>query len=282
MDLKPLIPSQVANCQKRGYFDEHLAALYSTAYGEPYLYEDKYLLYHDHSSRLLWLTLFELDPSRDNTCSDAAKCFKNLTEFFHPEKVVTTSPLPLPTEVNAFKSDMAYEDKDYQIDLRRFDENLNGGRYKQLRYRVRNAEKRGYTFIVGRDFTVAHSRIVALHMTKASYAPWDYQLYLRLGDYLKNCSSALLFNVFCDDALIGFDVVDFLSDTMSVPLGFYLDYPSLADFLLHREVQYAKAQGNRWLDIGWACNNKGLETFKKKWTAVPRFSVFMQTFRKTK
>jgi len=279
LKLKRLTQDDTVQCQKRGYFDEHLATLYSVAYGEPHIYQNKYLLYHDSLSKIVWLTLFGLDSEKD-TSADATECFETSVDYFHPNKVVTTSPTRLPPKLGDFNCETVYQDKDYQINLKQFDEKLYGGSYKDLRYRVNNAEKRGYSLTVGRELTVAHSRIIALHLTKKNYAPWDYQLYLRLGEYLKRFSSPILFNVFSNDTLIGFDVIDFLADTMATPLGFYLDYPSLADFLIYQEILHGKRQSYEWLDIGWACNNPGLEAFKKKWKAITRFTVYMQEYQK--
>ena len=279
MKLKPLAKNGIVNCQKRGYFDEHLATLYSTAYGKPYICENKYLLYHDPSSKMVWLTLFGLDDDKD-TSVDVNEFFEILTKTFQLNEIVATSPIRLPLNLGDFHSEIVYEDKDYQINLRQFDEKLNGGTYKHLRYRVKNAEKHGYKLAVGKKLTIAHSHIVALHMTIKDCEFWDYQLYLKLGDYLNRFSSPKLFNVFSGDTLIGFDVVDFLADTMVIPLGFYLDYSSLADFILYQEILHGKAQGFEWLDIGWACNNSGLEAFKKKWAAIPRFNVYMQDYQK--
>jgi len=281
LELKRLTQNDIVNCQKRGYFDEHLATLYSVAYGEPYIYQNKYLLYHDPLSRLVWLTLFGLGNDQD-TGGDLTECFEASVRTFQPNEVVTTSPTRLPPNLGDFHCETVYEDEDYQINLRQFDEKLNGGSYKHLRYRVNNAEKRGYTLAVGRELTVAHSRIIALHLARKNYAIWDCQLYLRLSDYLDRFSSPKLFNVFLEDALIGFDVIDFLADIMAIPLGFYLDYPSLADFLLYKEILHGKRQSFNWLDIGWACNNPGLEAFKKKWTAISRFKVYMQEYQKVK
>ena len=100
---------------------------------------------------------------------------------------------------------------------------------------------------------------------------------MRLGDYIRNCPGVRLFNVFLGDMLIGFDVVDFLGDIIATPLGFCLDYPSLADFLMHEEIVHAKHQGYAWLDVGWACN-PGLESFKKKWKADARFNIYVQEY----
>jgi len=279
LKLKRLTQDEVVQCQRRGYLDEHLATLYSVAYGEPYIYRNKYLLYHDPMSKIVGLTLFGLDSDKE-TSADTTECFEASVKAFQPNKVVTTSPTLLPSNQGDFQCKTVYQDKDYQINLRQFDEKLNGGSYKHLRYRVNNAEKRGYTLAVGKKFTVAHSHIIALHLTKKSYAPWDYQLYLRLDEYFRRFASPRLFNVFSGGTLIGFDVVDFLADTMATPLGFYLDYPSLADFLLYQEILYAKRQGFEWLDIGWACNNPGLEDFKRKWKAVSRFSVCIQEYQR--
>jgi hypothetical protein len=279
LKLKQLAKNDVVNCQKRGYFDEHLATLYSTAYGKPYIYENKYLLYHDSLSKLVWLTLFALGNCKD-TFGDAKECFEASVKAFQPNEIVTSSPMRLPSNLGDFHSEIVYEDKDFQINLVQFDEKLNGRANRHLRYRVQNAEKRGYSFALGKKLTIAHSHILALHMTKTTYATWDYQLYLRLSDYLNRFSSPKLFNVFSGDTLIGFDVVDFLSDTITIPLGFYLNYPSLADFLLYQEILHGKAEGFEWLDIGWVCNNLGLEAFKRKWTAIPRFNVYIQDYRK--
>jgi len=281
LKLKRLNKNEVVHCQRRGYLDEHLATLYSVAYGEPYTYKNEYLLYHDQMSKIVWLTLFKLDTYKDAS-EDATECFEVSVKAFQPNSVMTTSPTPLPLTLGDFQCKTVYQDKDYQINLQQFDEKLNGGSYKHLRYRVNNAEKRGYTLAVGKKLTVAHSHIVALHLTKKSYAPWDYQLYLRLDEYLRKFASPKLFNVFSCETLIGFDVVDFLADTMTTPLGFYLDYPSLADFLLYQEIMHAKKQGLEWLDIGWACNNPGLEAFKEKWKAVSRFNVCMQEYQRIK
>ena len=124
---------------------------------------------------------------------------------------------------------------------------------------------------------------MALQLIKArTYELWDYQLYLWLNDYIQGFSSPKLFNVFLGSMLIGFDVVDTLDDTLAAPLGFYMDFPSVADFATYEEIVHAKNLGFSWLDIGWACNNAGLEEFKKKWRAVPRFSVCIQEYHNHK
>lgn len=281
MKLKLLSHEEVVESQQRGHFDEHLVTLYSTVYGEPYLYEDTYLLYHDPASKTVSLTLFELDREISND-RERINCFKDLTVYFKPDKVVVTSPTKLSSHISEYSCQKVYQDKDYQIALEQFDEKLAGGSYKSLRYRVNHAKRCGYSLAIGRVLTSAHMTIMARYLARSkNYELWDILLYLGLNQYVSEFALPRLFNVFLDGLLIGFDVVDALNDVLAVPLGFYLDYPSIADFLVYEEILYAKKQGFKWLDIGWACNLPGLEEFKTKWKAVPRFHVYMQVFTKT-
>ena len=281
MKLKRLSNEDVIKSQQLGQFDEHLATLCSTAYGEPYLYQNRYLLYYDSASKTVSVTLFELRKERGSD-KERMSCFKDLTTYFKPSKVIVTSPSKLPSDIDDYSCEKVYEDRDYQISLEQFDEKLVGGSYKSLRYRVNHAKRCGYCLAIGKMLTPAHINIMAHHLARSkNYELWDYSLYLGLGEYVSKFASPRLFNVSSKGLLIGFDVVDALSDVMTVPLGFYLDYPSIADFLIYEEILYAKKQGFKWLDIGWACNVSGLEEFKTKWKAVPRFQVFMQVFTKT-
>jgi len=281
LKLTQLGREDIVGAQQRGYFDEHIATLYSTAYGEPYLYDHRFLLYHDSASKTVSLTLFGLDRERGSD-RERMSCFKDSTAYFKPSKVIVTSPSRLPPHIGDYGCEKVYEDKDYQISLEQFDESLKGGSNKSLRYRVNHAKRCGYSLSIGKKLTPAHLNIMAYYLAKSkNYELWDYQLYLGLSEYVLRFDSPRLFNVFSDGLLIGFDVVDFLSDVMAAPLGFYLDYPSIADFLIYEEILYAKKAGFKWLDIGWACNVQGLEEFKTKWKAVPKFYVYIQVFEKT-
>jgi len=280
LKLKRLSHEIVIKSQKRGYFDEHLMTLYSVAYGEPYLFEDKYPFYYDGASETVSLTLFGLDRETSSG-TERTDCFKDLISRFKVNNVVVTSPSRLPSRIENFCCEKEYEDRDFQIPLERFDERLEGGLYKSLRYRVNHAKRCGYILSEGKVLTPAHINIIAHYLAKSkNYELWDYQLYLGLSQYLSKFASPRLLNLFSDGLLIGFDVIDTLSDVLTVPLGFYLDYPSIADFLIYEEIIYAKKKGFKWLDIGWACNAIGLEEFKVKWRAIPRFHVYMQVFRK--
>jgi len=273
--VKRLTEDDVPSCQKRGYFDEHIITLNAQVYGAAYLYEDSYLVYHDPMGKMLWLTLFELN-GKDNHV-DRIECVRTSLKEFEPRRIRTASPEELAPTIDDYFCENAFSDKDYQIKLSEFDENLRGGSYDCLRYRVNNATKRGYMLSVGKEITPAHSYIMAYHISKKNYNIWDYQLYLRLQNYVGNSPTAKLFNVLRDNVLVGFDVVDFLDNTMATPLGFYLDYPSLADFIMHKEIVYAKEHQLEWLDVGWSCS-PGLEQFKKKWKGIPRFKIHVQEY----
>ncbi len=279
MKLRRLSNAGVVRAQSRGYFDEHLATFYSVAYGEPHLYNDEYLVYLDAASKTVSLTLFRLDSNTGNDRERSA-CFEEVTAQLKPERVVVTSPARLPSEIGGFDCVRVYEDKDFQIALKEFDVDLAGGRYKSLRYRVSHAKRCGYKLSQGKLMTPAHINIMAHHLAEdKDYEMWDYQLYLGLSQYVSKFDSPRFLNVFLGDVMVGFDVVDVVGDdVMVVPLGFYMDYPSIADFLIYEEVCQARDLGFRWLDVGWACNVSGLEEFKIKWKAFPRFRVCMQVF----
>lgn len=260
--------------QRFGRFDEHLAGLYSLAYGNPYIYKNTYLIYYDKYSRILYVSLFELHE-RENR----AKCIQTAARVFNPEELIVTSPQELPPDIDDFRCVKVDYDKDYQIYVPDFDENLDGGKFKQLRYRVHNAEKRGYNLKIGKKMGPAHFHIIARHEQTKKLDLYDSQLYLGIWEYLRKFKSPLLFNVFLNGTLVGFDLVDFFADTMTVPLGFYTNAPSLADFIVFKEIIHAKQKGYTWLDLGWACN-PGVEEFKKKWTAIPRFQIWAYEYMK--
>jgi len=254
--------------QRFGRFDEHLASFYSIAYGEPYIYKDTYLAYYDKYSKILYLSLFELQESENKLL-----CIQIASKLFKPEKLVVTSPQELPERIGQFHRENVDYDRDYQIYIPDFDETLQGGKLKQLRYRVHNAERRGYRLDVGKKMTPAHFHLIACHEQSKRLDLYDSQLYFGIWEYLRKFDSPVLFNVFSNGTLLGFDLVDFFQDTMTIPLGFYSNAASLSDFILYKEILYAKQNGYTWLDLGWACD-EGVEEFKKKWTAVPRFQIW--------
>jgi hypothetical protein len=274
-EVKRLTQKEVLLYQERGCFDEHLVALNTQAFGDPYIYQNAYLVYHDPLSKTLWLTLFELNECK--TPIDKYDCLKTTIAKFNPRKIKFTSPEKLKPTIGDYRCESTFFDKDYQIRLEEFDENLRGGNYQNLRSRVNNAIRRGYRFSVSKEITHTHSYLMVSHISKREYQPWDLQLFLRLQNFVEKSKTARLLNVFLDDMLIGFDVVDFMGKIMAVPLGFYLDYPSLTDFMMLKEISYAKEQKYEWLDIGWACS-PGVEEFKKKWKGIARYNIYVQEY----
>lgn len=272
--FRHLTKNMLVECQRSGRFDEHLAGFYSLAYGNPYIYKDTYLAYYDQHSRILYLSLFELNGSENKI-----QCILTATKLFKPQKLIITTPEELPLNLAGFGCAKTEYDRDYQIHIPSFDETLRGGTFKQLRYRVHNAEKRGYTLEINRRMTPGHFHIIAQHEQSRKLDLYDSQLYLGIWEYLRKFKSPLLFNAFLEGSLIGFDLVDFFKDTMTIPLGFYTDAPSLADFVLYKEILYAKENNYIWLDLGWACSS-GVEEFKRKWTAMPRFHIWAYEYEK--
>jgi len=57
--------------------------------------------------------------------------------------------------IGDYLCETTYFDRDYQIRLDGFDASLRGGSYECLRYRVNNAEKRGYMLTLGKEMTPA-------------------------------------------------------------------------------------------------------------------------------
>lgn len=272
-DIKRLTQKAIALYQQLGQFDEHLITLYSVAFGAPYTYNDTYILYYDENSKILYLSLFGLHGD-----TDVLQCLEAVSKRFTPDQLVVTSPTKLPVVFRTYQCVNTSFDRDYQLYLPTFDVTLQGAKYKELRYRVHHAVKRGYILMVTRTVTPAHHHIIARHECKKPVAWWDHQLYLSLKEYLTRFQSPLLFNVFFHDVLIGFDLIDFLHDTMSVPVGFYLQQPSVSDFILSEEIKYATEHAYTWLDLGWACN-PGVEAFKSKWMATPRFDIWTYEYK---
>ena len=266
--FRHLTKSSLIHYQSLGQFDEHLVSLYSLAYGKPYIYKDTYLVYYDKYSKILHLNFFELHQSENKF-----SCIQEATKHFKPEKLVITAPHEMPQTIGNFRCVDVNKDTDYQIYVPDFDVSLKGGKLKDIRYRIHNAEKRGYTLKVGKKMTQAHFHIIAQHEHTKRLDLYDRQLYFAIWDYLRKFKTPVLFDVVSNGTLLGFDLIDFLDDAMTVPLGFYTEAPSISDFIMFNEVKYAKQKSLNWLDLGWACN-VGIEEFKKKWTAIPRFHIW--------
>lgn len=196
-------------------------------------------------------------------------------------EVNTVSPEPLNGIAGV---ETRYVDWDYHIDVERFDLELKGKELRDARYNLNRASKRGYYSKIGRQFTRSHAYILARHMARQTLEIWDFEELLAMERFFEGHSHGFMMEVYHEGRLIGFDVVDFLEDTkiMVVPVGIYLEEPSLADFLMFENIRYAKDKGYRWLDVGLACRNIGLQGFKEKWHAEPKYELFVQTVETTR
>jgi hypothetical protein len=85
--LRRLNRRMLTQYKRFGRFDEHLVSLYSLAYGNPYIYKDTYLVYYDKHSRILHLSLFELNES-----ANKLQCLQTATKISKPERLIVASP----------------------------------------------------------------------------------------------------------------------------------------------------------------------------------------------
>ena len=260
--------------QKKGYFDEHLITLHSISEGEPFLCKNTYLVYNDPLCKEIVINFFGLNgnPSR-------LKCFIECAKKFKPIKIFTVSPKKLKSKIGNYRRINIISENDYQIDLKKFDEKLRGKKYKGIRSRVNSANNQGFKLKISRKIISSHLQLIGIHITKKDYNDYEYAKFLSIPKYIEKSSSVLLFNVIWNGILVGFDVVDFLNNTLTTPYGFYLSNKSLPDFLMYREILFAKKRGLDWFDVGWGCNS-GVKNFKKIWSAFPRFKVYIQEYAK--
>lgn len=250
-----------------------MIALGSILMGETLSYKENYIIYRDQATGRIWVDLIHLKE-------DWKDCIREVILTFSPRMlyISSTSPLNVELECFGYLLKRSVEEEDYQIPLDGFDEKFRGREYKGLRYVVEKAKEK-FKLVISKDFTCAHSYIIANCMERIKFEDWDKWCFMRISEYLKKFPSPLLFNAYRGNRLIGFDLVDFTDTVMIVPYGFYLPYKYVADFLMYAEIIYAKQNKYKWLDIGWGCDS-GVICFKRKWKAIPRFRIFIYEFLK--
>ncbi len=253
---------------------EHLLCLYSSAGYRTALYRETYPVFINKYGDVD-VVLFGL---RENSVK-VAECVKDLLET-PVETLNIVSPEPFQ---NIEGVEMKSVELDYHIDVNLFDIDLKGGEYKQIRYRVHRAEREGYKMRINREFTPDHIYLLSRHLTQNSYTVWDYEELLSLEKFFKEHDHGFMMEIYSNDKLIGFDVVDFFetNEIMVVPLGIYLQVPGLADLMMYENLKYAKTNGYRWLDIGSDCGKNSLREFKEKWLAIPKYKIHIQTVKKS-
>lgn len=264
---------EILQRQRRGNFEEELVALGSILLGEVFSYKDNYVLYHDPTTGRVWVDL--IHPKED-----WEDCVREVIQTFTPRRLYlsSTHQLNLDLESFGYLLKRSVKEEDYQISLDEFDEKFRGRGFRKLRGTVEKAKER-YKLVISKEFTCAHSYIMAECMKRIEFEDWDHWCFVMLSDYLRKFPSPLLFNAYKGDKLVGFDLVDFTDTVMVVPYGFYLPHKYVADFLMYAEIIYAKQNKYKWLDVGWGCD-PGVVSFKRKWKAFPRFELFIYEFLK--
>jgi hypothetical protein len=265
-----LTKTEKEELQGRGYMCEHLLCLYSMVSEVTALFNDTYpvLLNPYDEADVILFGFLEGDEER-------SACLQTVSQL--PIKTLNTvSPVPIEGLPNTVTR---YIDWDYQIDVQRFDFDLRGGGNRAVRHSVNQAEKIGYTVNFGRMFTINHAYILSRHMSRHSLDVWDYEELVSLDRFFREHDHGLLMEAYLDGRLVGYDVVDFFEDTriMVTPMGLYLDYPRVSDFLMYENLKYARDRGYELLDVGPACGSQGLAAFKAKWSASPKYPLYVQT-----
>ncbi|MCJ7634723.1 hypothetical protein MUP77_20320 [Candidatus Bathyarchaeota archaeon] len=270
--LLPLTNEEKERFQKQGYMSEHLLCLYSMASERTALFQGNFPLYFNGHGEAD-VILFGLADTKE----DGLNCILYLLQNPVTELNIV-SPRPL-TGLAGIAT--LYADLDYHINLDRFDLEMRGNSYKDVRYSVHRADKMNYHTRISREFTQKHTYILSRHMANHKLDAWDFEELLSLERFFKEHNHGFMMEVYRDEELVGFDVIDFFEDKkiMVVPLGIYLDAASLADFLMYENIKYAKRRGYKWLDIGLACRNPGMQAFKEKWLAEPKYQLFVQTIK---
>ena len=268
--LRILNKNEKEELQRQGYMCEHLLCLYSMLSNQTALYDDTFPVFINNF-READVILFGLGMKN----VEKVECVKELLKL-----PINTLNIVSPTPLQEFPDlRIKYIDWDFHISIDRFDFNLKGSPYKNIRYRLRQAEKMDYHTRLTKEFTSNHIYILSRHLTQHKFDVWDYEELLSLDRFFREHDHGMIMEVYRGDRLVGFDIVDFLEDNriMVVPLGIYLESSLTSDFLMYNNLKFARDNGYAWVDVGPACGSAGLRSFKEKWFATPKFKLIVQT-----
>ena len=266
--LRTLDNKEKEELQRKGYMIEHLLCLYSMG-DTTALYNEDFPAYLSDFGEAD-VILFGFKKKEE----DALKCIRELVKL--PINMLSILSPNRIREIPNLK--LKEVDWDFHININQFDFDMKGSKYKDIRYRLRHAEKMNYHLKLSREFTSKHAYILSRHMAAHELDVWDYQELLFLERFFREHNHGLMMEAYKDDKLIGFDVVDFFEDNriMAVPLGIYLDTPLISYFIMYENLKYAREKGYEWLDVGPACGATGLRRFKEKWLAKPKYKIYTQ------
>ncbi len=268
--LRMLNNKDKEEAQRSGYMCEHLLCLYSMVSDKTAFYNEDFPVFFNSFGEAD-VILFSLGKAK----KDGFECVRQLVKL--PINTLNiVSPVAFQGLLNV---KTRYVDWDYHINVGQFDFDLKGNEYKNIRYRLRQAEKMGYYTKLNRRFTPKHTYILSRHMARHKFDVWDYEELLSLERFFREHNHGLMMEVYKDDKIVGFDVIDFFEDNkiMVVPLGVYLETAPVSDFLMYENLKYAKDNGYEWVDVGTTCGIAGLKRFKEKWFAKPKFKLYVQT-----
>ncbi len=266
--LRFLNKTEKEELQRSGYMYEHLLCFYSMASDRTAIFNETFPVFLNNYNEAD-IVFFGIGDKKEQT----NKCLLELSKL--PLKIINIiTPVAL-EEPNIM---LRYVDWDYHINIKDFDFDLKGNKHKRIRYIVKQFQKQQYHTKIGRKLTPSHLYILSRHLSRHLFDVWDFEEILFLDKFFREHKHGFMIEVYKEDRLIGFDVIDFFEDNriMVVPLGIYLEAPRISDFLMYENLKYAKENHYEWLDIGLTCGNIGLQHFKEKWNAVPKFKIIVQ------
>jgi hypothetical protein len=260
--------------QRKGYMCEHLLCLYSMVSDQTFLYDNNFPVFLNGFGEAD-VVLFGLEKKQ----TIELDCIKNLNKLdIDTLNIISSNSYDDLPNVKTRSIDW-----DFHINVNQFDFNLKGSKHKNIRNRLRQANRMDYNIRLTREFSRKHTYILSRHLSRRKYDKWDYEELLSLERFFREHNHGFMMEVYKGRQLIGFDVVDFFEENkiMVVPLGIYLENTVISDFLMYENLKFARDNGYKWIDVGLSCGNSGLRRFKEKWSGIPKYKVHIQQMKIT-
>ena len=271
--LRVLDQNEKEQAQNTGYMCEHLLCLYSMVSDRVAIWNEEFPVFLSDFGEAD-VVLFGLKKKNE----DRIGCIKELMEL-----PIDTLNLISPIDFGHLPNFRTkYVDWDFHVNVEQFDLEMKGRNYKNIRYRVNQAKKMGYSSELRKTWTRKHTYILSRHIASHKLDIWDYEELLSLEAFFREHDHAYLMDAYLENRLVGFDVVDFFENSriMVIPLGIYLNKPLISDFLMYENLKFARKNKYYWLDVGPTCGSEGLKDFKKKWFAEPKYTLYVQSLNK--
>lgn len=253
--------------RRRGHLWDHCWRFYSLLAGEPFLIED--CLVHFDGTNLYFdgFTLSGDAPKDIDQCLvRAAAAYEPNLVWYSGPSAATVEDLPggLTTRMVA---DPDPDNVAMEIDLTNFSLESEPRR----RAWIRNGKRRGYRIVESPNGVFTHKHILLLEnwLDAHDVGPFARSTMARIGDFARLPEAALL-DVFCEDELLGFGVMETCFKRCDVFIyGFSsFESPGVSDYLHWGLINAAVERGKGTLSLGYSID-KSLRQFKAKWGAVP-------------